>query len=146
MQVADGVTVSYGVTASDVGTSLMQALKDIAGFDAGGSGNFAATPNLTQAQTSYLTGAIATTTAVATDLNGTVAANGYVANRLSDAQTQQSSMDTLYKGFASNIQSTNMADAATQLSLNQTQLQAALQVTAGLNQLSLLNYLPISGN
>jgi flagellin-like hook-associated protein FlgL len=35
-----------------------------------------------------------------------------------------------------------MAQAATQLSLNQTQLQAALQVTAGLNQLSLLNYLP----
>ena len=35
-----------------------------------------------------------------------------------------------------------MAQAATQLSLNQTQLQAALQVTAGLHQLSLLNYLP----
>ena len=53
-------------------------------------------------------------------------------------------MTTLYKGFASDIQDTNMADAATQLSLNQTQLQAALQVTAGLHQLSLLNYLPIS--
>ena len=33
-----------------------------------------------------------------------------------------------------------MAAAATQLSLNQTQLQAALQVTSTLNQLSLLNY------
>ena len=39
----------------------------------------------------------------------------------------------------------DMAKAATQLSLNQTQLQAALQVTAGLHQLSLLNYLPIQG-
>ncbi len=38
-----------------------------------------------------------------------------------------------------------MAEAATRLSLNQTQLQAALQVTAGLHQLSLLNYLPIQG-
>ena len=54
-------------------------------------------------------------------------------------------MTTLYKGFISNIQDTNMAEAATQLSLNQTQLQAALQVTAGLNKLSLLNYLPVSG-
>ena len=43
-----------------------------------------------------------------------------------DAQTQQSSMATLYSGFVSNIQDTNMAQAATQLSLNQTQLQAAL--------------------
>ena len=40
---------------------------------------------------------------------------------------------------------TNMAKAATQLSLNQVQLQAALQVTAGLHQLSLLNYLPSTG-
>ena len=142
MQVGDGVTVAYGVTASDVATGLMQSLKDIAGFDAGSSGSFSATPNLTQAQTSYLTGAIATTTTVATDLNATVAANGYVANRLTDATTQQTSMNTLYKGFASNIQDTNMADAATQLSLQQTQLQAALQVTATLNKLSLLNFLP----
>ncbi len=52
-------------------------------------------------------------------------------------------MNTLYKQFTSDIQDTNMAQAATQLSLNQTQLQAALQVTAGLHQLSLLNYLPV---
>jgi flagellar hook-associated protein 3 FlgL len=52
-------------------------------------------------------------------------------------------MATLYKGFISGIQDTNMADAATQLSLNQTAFQAALHVTAGLNQLSLLNYLPV---
>jgi flagellar hook-associated protein 3 FlgL len=145
VQVADGVSVSYSVTASDVGTGLLQQIKDIAAFDAGGSGNFSATPNLTQAQTSYLTGAIATATTVDSDLNGVVSANGYVANRLTDAQTQLTSMNTLYKGFASDIQDTNMADAATQLSLNQTQLQAALQVTATLNKLSLLNYLPVTG-
>jgi flagellar hook-associated protein 3 FlgL len=145
VQVADGVSVSYGVTASDVGTGLLQQIKDIAAFDAGGTGNFSATPNLTQAQTNYLTGAIATATTVDSDLNGVVSANGYVANRLTDAQTQQTSMNTLYKGFASDIQDTNMADAATQLSLNQTQLQAALQVTATLNKLSLLNYLPVTG-
>lgn len=145
VQVADGVSVSYGVTASDVGTGLLQQIKDIAAFDAGASGNFSATTNLTQAQTNYLTGAIATATTVNTDLNAAVSANGYVANRLTDAQTQQTSMNTLYKGFASDIQDTNMADAATQLSLNQTQLQAALQVTASLNKLSLLNYLPVSG-
>src|SRR5258706_2556769 len=145
VQVADGVTVSYGLTASDVATGLMQALKDIADFDAGGSGNFNAATSLTAAQSSFLTGAISQTTTVNTDLNAATAANGYVSNRLTDAQTQQASMNTLYKKFVSDIQDTNMANAATQLSLNQTQLQAALQVTAGLHQLSLLNYLPISG-
>jgi flagellar hook-associated protein 3 FlgL len=146
VQVADGVTVDYSLTASDVGTDLMQALKDIAGFDAGGSGNFNAATSLSAAQGTFLTNAIAQTGTVGTNLNAVTAANGYVSNRLTDSQTQQASMTTLYKGFVSDVQDTNMAEAATRLSLNQTQLQAALQVTAGLHQLSLLNYLPISGS
>ena len=145
VQVADGVSVTYGVTASDAATGLMQALKDIATFDAGSSGNFNAASSLSAAQNTFLTGAIAQTTTVNINLNAVTAANGYVSNRLTDAQTQQTSMNTLYKGFVSDIQDTNMANAATQLSLNQTQLQAAIQVTAGLHQLSLLNYLPVSG-
>jgi flagellar hook-associated protein 3 FlgL len=142
VQVADGVNVPYGVTASDVGSGLMQALQSLAQFDAGATGNLDNASSLSSAQNTYLTGAIASTTSVTNNLNAATATNGYVSNRLTDAGTQQTSMNTLYKGFISNIQDTNMADAATQLSLNQTQLQAALQVTAGLNQLSLLNFLP----
>jgi len=145
VQVADGVTVDYGLSASNVATGLMQALKDIADFDATGAGNFNAANSLTAAQSNYLTGAISQINAVSSNLNAATAANGYVYNRLSDAQDQQSSMTTLYKGFVSDIQDTNMAQAATQLSLNQTQLHAALQVTAGLHQLTLLNFLPING-
>jgi flagellar hook-associated protein 3 FlgL len=144
VEVADGVNVSYGITASSVATGLMQTLKDIADFDAGPTGNLNAATSLSSAQNTFLTGEISTANTVNNNLNSVTAANGYVANQLSDAQTQQTSMDTLYKGFASNIQDTNMAQAATQLSLNQTQLQAALQVTAGLHQLSLLNYLSSS--
>jgi flagellar hook-associated protein 3 FlgL len=143
VQVADGVTVSYGMTASDIATGLMQALKDIADFDAGGGGNFNAASTLSAAQNTFLSNAIAQVTAASTNLNATTASNGYVSNRLTDAQSQQDSLNTVYKKFTSDIQDTNMAEAATRLSLNQTQLQAALQVTAGLHQLSLLNYLPI---
>lgn len=140
VQVADGVTVNYSMTASDIGTSLMQALKDIADFDASPGNSFST--NMSGTQNTFLTGTIAQITNVASDLNAATAANGYISNRLDDAQSQQTSMTTLYKGFVSNIQDTDMAKAATQLSLNQTQLQAALQVTAGLHQLSLLNYMP----
>src|SRR5262249_39641323 len=108
------------------------------------NGNFSASTSLTGTQSNYLTGAIATTATVANNLDTVVSQNGYVYNRLTDSQAQQTSMETLYKGFISNIQDTNMADAATQLSLNQTQLQAALGVTAQLNKLSLLNYLRVS--
>ena len=83
VQVADGVTVNYGVTASDVATGLMQALKDVADFDAGPSGNFSTATSLTSAQNTFLTNAIGQVTNVATDLNSTVSANGLlVANRL----------------------------------------------------------------
>ena len=146
VQVADGVSVSYGITASSIGTGLMQALQDIAQFDAGASGNFNAATSLTAAQSTFLTNAISQTTTVGTNLNAATAANGYVSNRLTDAQAQQADMTTLFSKFISNIQDTNMADATTQLSLNQVQLQAALQVTAGLNKLSLLNYLPVSSS
>ena len=142
VEIADGVNVNYGIAASDVATGLMQALKDIANFDAGANGNLNAATSLSSAQNTFLTNEISAANIVNNNLNQATAANGYVANQLSDAQSQQSSMDTLYKGFASTIQDTNMAQAATDLSLNQTQLQAALQVTAGLHKLSLLNYLP----
>jgi flagellar hook-associated protein 3 FlgL len=146
VQVADGQSVSFGITASDVGSGLMQALKDIAGFDAGTGGNFNGSTSLSQAQNDFLTNQIASVGSVSTNLNTATAENGNVFNQLQSATTQQSSMSTLYAGFINGIQKTNMAEAATQLSLNQTALQAVLQVTSNLNQLSLLNYLPVSGS
>jgi flagellar hook-associated protein 3 FlgL len=143
VQVGDGQSVTFGVTASDVGTTLMQALKDIATFDALPGGNFDGSTNLSGAQASFLTGQIAATDTVAQGLVAITARNGNVFKQLESVQEQQSSMETLYAGFIDKIQNTNLAEAATQLSLNQTALQAALQVTSTLNQLSLLNYLPV---
>ena len=144
VQVADGQTVTYGVTASSVATGLMQELQNIAQFDQGVNGNFNGNSSVTGAQNIFLTGEWPSTSSVAANLNNATAQNGDNYSALQNAQTQQSTMATLYSGFISNIQDTNMAQAATQLSVDQTQLQAALQVTAGLNKLSLLNYLPVS--
>lgn len=144
VQVADGQTVTYGVTASSVATGLMQTLSDIANFNSGANGNFNGTSNLSGAQNSFLSGELPTISTVADNLNSATAQNGDNYSTLQNAQSQQSTMATLYSGFISNIQDTNMAQAATQLSLDQTQLQAALQVTSSLNKLSLLNYLPVS--
>jgi flagellar hook-associated protein 3 FlgL len=144
VQVADGQTVTFGITASDVGTGLMQALKDIASFDAGPSGNLNASTSLSQAQNDFLTSQVTSVGTVAVNLNTATAQNGYAFNQLQNASTQQDSMATLYTGFIGNIQNTDIAAAATQLSLNQTALQAVIQVTSSLNKLSLLNYLPTS--
>ncbi len=142
VQVADGQTITFGLAASDIATGLMQQLKDIAAFDAGGSGNFDNTGTLTGNQNSFLASRIAQIDVAAQGLTAVTARNGGVFNQLENAQGQQDTMKVLYGGFIEKMQTTNLADAATQLSLNQTALQAALQVTATLNQLSLLNYLP----
>ena len=142
VQVSDGQSISFGITASDVGTGLMQALKDIATFDAGGTGSFDTSTNLSQAQTNFLTAQIASTGTMSAGLTAITAQNGSVYNQLKNATDQQGTTDTLYKSFVDNVQNTNMAQAATQLSLNQTALQASLQVTSTLNRLTLLNYLP----
>jgi flagellar hook-associated protein 3 FlgL len=143
VQVGDGQSVTFGTLASDIGTDLMQALKDIAAFDASGAGNFDGSTNLSGTQSSFLTSQIAAIDSVAQGLVAVTARNGNLFKQLETVQEQQTSMATLYAGFIDKIQNTNMAEAATQLSLNQTALQAALQVTATLNQLSLLNYLPV---
>jgi flagellar hook-associated protein 3 FlgL len=144
VQVADGQSITYGVTASSVGQGLMQELQNIAQFDQGSTGDFDNSTTVSSAQNTFLTGEMTSTSTVADNLNNATAQNGDNYSALTNAQTQQSTMATLYSGFISNIQQTNMAQAATQLSLDQTQLQAALQVTATLNQLSLLNYLPVA--
>ena len=142
VMVGDGQSVQVGVLASDIGTGLMQTLKDIAGFDAGSDGDFSGTQNLTGAQNTFLTNEIQTSADAASGVNAAAAANGYVYNQLQDASDHQSSLSTLYQGFVSNIQNVDMPTAITQLNQNQVALQAALQVTAQLNQVSLLNYLP----
>ncbi len=140
VMIGDGQSVQIGVLASDVGTKLMQTLKDIASFDAGPTGSFDAT--LTGAQAAFLSGELPAAKDASAGLNFANASNGITYNRLSDASDQQQALNTLYKGFVSNIEDVDMGTAITQLNESQTALQAALQVTAQLGQISLLNYLP----
>ncbi|MGZ5938507.1 MAG: flagellin [Rhizomicrobium sp.] len=142
VSVSDTQNVQIGVIASDAGTALLQTLKDVAAFDAGPNGNFAGSTTLTKAQSDFLTNEIPATVNAASAVNSVAASNGIVFNQLKDAATQQQSLSTLYKGFVSNIEDVDLPTALAQESQNQVALQAALQVTAKLGQLSLLNFLP----
>ena len=143
--VGDGQSVTVGMLASDIGSQLMSTLKDIATFDAGPTGNLSSASQLSQAQNDFLTSEIKPATDAATQINTQAASNGYVNNQLTNAVTNQQTMNTLYKTFQSSIQNVDMPTAITQLSQNQLALQAAIQVTAQLGNISLLNYLPASG-
>jgi flagellar hook-associated protein 3 FlgL len=135
--VAEGQSVTVGVLASDVGSQLMQTIKDLVDYT---TTNGALGSQMTSAQNSFLSGEIASAATAATTINTAAASNGDTYQQLQNAVTQQTTMNTLYQGFASNIQNVNMAQAITNLNQDQTALQAALQVTSQLGKLSLLNY------
>ena len=141
MLVGDGQSVQIGVLASDIGTKLMTALQNLVQADnPSGSLN----GQLSSSQITTLTSSVLPdAAAAASGLNAATAANGDVYKRLQDAITSQTSLSTMYKGFVSNIEDADMGAAVTKLNQDQVALQAALQVTARLGQLSLLNYLPI---
>ncbi len=135
--VAQGQTVTVGVLASDVGSQLMQTIKDIVDYT---TTNGALGSQLTSAQNNFLSGEITSAATAAATINTAAASNGDTYQQLQNAVTQQTTMNTLYQGFASNIQNVDMAQAISTLNQNQTALQAALQVTSQLGKLSLLNY------
>jgi flagellar hook-associated protein 3 FlgL len=139
VRTGDGEQVTYGVLASDIGTQLLQTIKDVADFNAGVNGNFNGT--LSQVQSNFLSNTIGSATSAETAVNNAAASNGFVYNRLSDASDQQGSLSTMYTGFVSDLENVDMGEAVTRLNQNQVALQAALQVTSQLGQISLLNYL-----
>ncbi len=140
--VGDGQTETIGVLASDIGTDLMNALKTLYQQDQ-------ATPvtgTITEAQIKGLSDNVVPLTDTAyKNLNAATAQNGNVYTSLKNDVTNQKSLQNLYTGFVSDIEDADMATALTNLSNNQTALQAVLTVTSKLNDLTLLNYLPASG-
>jgi flagellar hook-associated protein 3 FlgL len=138
--VGDGQTQPIGVLASDIGTDLMSALNTLYQLDTP-PGSLSA--GLTTAQTDTLTSvALPAATQASNKLNAAAAANGNAYKSIQDAITNQTAVSNLYTGFVSDIEDVDMAQAITKLNSNQTALQAALQVTAQLGKLTLLNYLP----
>jgi flagellar hook-associated protein 3 FlgL len=140
--VADGQTEQIGVLASDVGTDLMNALKALYQEDQ----SLSLSGQITTAQSAGLTDNVLPKVNTAyTNLTAATARNGTTYTTLKKEITNQQSLQNLYIGFVSDIEDADMATALTNLSNNQTALQAVLTVTSKLNDLTLLNYLPVTG-
>lgn len=135
----DGVTLTTGVLASDVGTPLVGALQQIAQFNAGPDGPFASP--LTTAQTDFLTSVLPSLKTVATGAVAQVAANGVAQQRVANAQTQLADRKTASDQIVGKIADADPARAAIDLQLASTALQASAQVFSVLKDTSLLNVL-----
>jgi flagellar hook-associated protein 3 FlgL len=141
VKIGETHNVEVGLLASDLATDLFTLLRQVTQFDAGVDGPFSGTT--TPAQQTFLESMIPTAVTAQHNVNAEAAANGIHYQTVKQAMEQLEASSVVYKGFVSNIEDVDMAEALARLNQNQVALQAAFQVTSTLNRLSLLDYLPI---
>ena len=139
VRIGDNQTVQVGLLASDIGTQLFSLFQQVQQFDSGVSGPFDA--KTSASQQSFLEGTIQTAGDAAANVNAEAAGNGIRYKLVQDSISQLQSTSTVYKGFVSNLQDVDVAEALSKLQQNQVALQAAFKMSSTLNQDSLLNYI-----
>ena len=135
----ESTTLPTGMLADQVGTNLFNAFQQIKAFDQGAGGPL--TGQLTTAQTNFLTGMLQTFDAANRGMTDTVANNGLLQDRVSQAETTQQDRQVVLQNMIGGITDVDMAQASSQLSQAQVALQASAHVFASLQSTSLLNYL-----
>lgn len=138
----DNETIETGIAASEVGTNLFQMFKDIADFNAGANGPFAT--NLTNAQTQFVTTQQAAVPGVLAEIDSVASVNGIKYKQAQSALDRHEATSAYFAKFISDIEDVDLAEAVSRLNMDQAAAQAAARMIAGLNQLSLLNFLPVA--
>jgi len=135
----DGATFSYGALADDIGTSMMAAIRNIAEFNAGVDGPFAA--ELTPAQRTFLEGQLAVLSAAQGEVQTAVSSNGIAQARLEDITERHDAQTVLLKTFIGDVQDADMAEAIARLNQDQVALEAAYKMLGDLGRASLLDFI-----
>jgi flagellar hook-associated protein 3 FlgL len=140
-QIDETSSVSGGMLASNIGTGLMQAFKDVQAYQ---NANGPFTGKLTAAQRTFLEGELAKFDTEQSNLVNASAVNGATAKRIEDAGVALSKRSDALEGMLGDITGVDMADAVSRLQFAQIAVQASAQVFTTLKASSLLNYLPTS--
>ena len=138
-RVAEGMTLETGFLANELGSEVMEILRDIQIYHAGANGPL--NGKVTAAQKTFLT----------TQLNRLEQAANGVIDKTAKTGSMANQVDTVAKGHQSQLNSldelvsdrtdADMARAITDLELSQIAIQASAQVVSQLRDVSLLNYL-----
>lgn len=138
-RVAEGTTLQTGFLADDVGTEVMEILRDIQIYHTGANGPL--TGKLNETQKTFLTAQLSRLDQASTGAIDKTATTGALAKQVENLtishQAQMGSLDEL----VSNRTDADMAKAVTDLQLSQVAIQASAQVINQLRQVSLLNFL-----
>lgn len=141
-RIDDNETLETALTANDVGTDLMQMFKDIATFDVGAGGPIGM--DLTAAQATFLTAQHVALPDVQKDINTYAAINGTRHEQATIALDRHEGLAAYFTKFIGDIEDVDLAEAIARLNQDQVAAEAAGRMIAQVNQLSLLNFLPLT--
>lgn len=130
-----------GLTASGIATDLMQMFKDIATFNAGAGGPVGM--DMTDAQKTFFTTQHVALPDIQTDINTIAAINGTRHEQATNALDRHEGLAAYFAKFVGDIEDVDLADAIARLNADQVAAEAAGRMIARLNQVSLLNFLPL---
>jgi flagellar hook-associated protein 3 FlgL len=148
-KVDDNRTIEYGVLANEVGEPIMNAMKRLFEFEAGilppGAGAFApAGPMespLTANQQAFLISELTNVLTAIDNARDYEAINGVHLSSLAALEQRQTQDRDFGRMLASEIENVDLAEAITNLQQDEIQLEATLNVTARLTNLSLIDFI-----
>lgn len=133
-EVAENMTVEYGLTASEVGSGLYEAFRTLAE-----AGNFAEAP--TPAQLAKLNEAMDKIDTGLTQMRSANAKNGRMQNQIETLGKRAEDRTILWKDIISRNEDADLSKVALDLTRQKTVLEASYSVFSQLSGLSLVQYL-----
>ncbi len=136
-RIADGVSLKFGLLASDLATGIFDELKAL--YD-----QHQLTPfegEIDQTQFNFLQASLQTLTSAIDDLRRDHVSNGLSFERLEVVDQQHVDSVLFLETFISDMEDVNIAEAVTRLNNDQIALEASYQAISSLNQLTLLRFL-----
>lgn len=138
-RVAEGTTLETGFLADDVGSEVLEILRDIQIYHAGVDGPL--TGRMSETQKAFLSTQLERLAKAATGVIDKTAKTGSMANEVDNIIKSQKAQLTSLDELVGRRTDADMAVAVTDLQLSQIAIQASAQVISQLRQVSLLNYL-----
>jgi flagellar hook-associated protein 3 FlgL len=133
-RVADGVDVSYGIGASEIGASLYEAFRSL-----GAAGDIGAKP--TDAQLDAIKKAVSQLDTGLGDLRAVNAENGRKQNQVDTLTTRGEGRALVLQNVIQDNEDADLGQVAIDLSQQKTVLEASYSVFSQLSGLSLVNYI-----
>jgi flagellar hook-associated protein 3 FlgL len=137
--VDEGEVLTVGITASDVATSLMQMFKDIADFNAGGSGPLTGTLN--SGQMNFLMTRNGQIPTVLSSITEYASLNGSRHGQLERTVDRLEGMASYFAKFIGDIEDVDLAQAVARLNQDQVAAEAAGRMIAQISETNLLKFL-----